>query len=118
MTYVTLDVWEKCCKGLDQYEYAELYSRGILPTNLMPRIPSKYYADHNTKRSSHNKKILKIFEEKCGRKYNTKSKDDQRLYRKIYNSFPEVTTRIKEYNQRPDVLARRAKQTKKRRQKK
>ena len=71
MTYVTLDIFEKFLRvtGIqDKDEYHELYKRELIPTNLLPRVPSVYYKSHGiyVKRGTH----IKTFEKKYGRKFN------------------------------------------------
>ena len=127
MTYVTLDIFEKMCRagGVESaFEYMELYRRGIMPTNLVPRVPSVYYLStkllprspsqyykpkpkDKRKRVSHAyREILNIFEKKYGRKCNFKDNEDRKLYQKIYREIPEVRARAKAYQHRSDVKAK------------
>ena len=110
MTYVTLDIFEKMCRagGVEsKFEYMELYRRGIMPTNLVPRVPSVYYLPVK-KDYRHTKlrvRIVKMFEKKYGRKYDPKNKEDRRLYKKIYGQTPEHKEMKKKYRERPEVIA-------------
>ena len=109
MTTVPLEVFEIFVRAVgieDGFEYMELYRRGVLPTKLIPRNPSKYY-HHNTgkKRKILSMKINKLFEKKYGIKYNKKKKNDQKKYRAIYEQTHEVKARRKAYRQRPESKA-------------
>ena len=89
MTYVTLDIFEKFLRvtGIqDKDEYAELYRRKLIPTNLLPRVPSRYYR-RNKPNNRLYPQIIKRFKKKYGREYNFKK--DRKLYRRLYTSTPE-----------------------------
>ena len=108
MTYVTLDIFEKVRRvtGIqDKDEYHELYKRELIPTNLLPRVPSVYYKSHGiyVKRGTH----IKTFEKKYGRKYNNKNKNDVRLLNKIRQQTPEFKARKSKWNKKPEVKVRK-----------
>ena len=108
MTYVTLDIFEKFLRvtGIeDQYEYEELHKRKLIPTKLLPKVPSVYYKSHGVyvKRGTH----IKTFEKKYGRKYNNQNKEDTRLLKIITKATPEARAGKSEWNRKPEVIARK-----------
>ena len=81
MTYVTLDIFEKFLRvnGIEnEKQYAEAYRRKLIPTNLLPKKPSVYYAkpNHGEHPVGNDTRILlkQAFEKKYGRKYNNQNK--------------------------------------------
>ena len=52
MTFVPLQVFEKCLRSngvQDRTEYYELWNRGIIPRKLMPKKPSVTYGERDIK---------------------------------------------------------------------
>lgn len=89
-----------------QYDYDELYKRGIVPINLVPKVPSIYYrryAGIYVKRGTH----IKTLEKKLGRKYNPKNKEDVRLLKIITKATPEARAKKAKWHQLPEVIARK-----------
>ena len=108
MTYVTLDIFERFLRAtgiVDKAEYHELYKRKLIPTKLLPRVPSVYYKSHGiyVKRGTH----IKTFEKKYGRKYNNQNKEDTRLLKIITKATPEARAGKSEWNRKPEVIARK-----------
>ena len=108
MTYVTLDIFERFLRvtGIqDKDEYHELYIRDLIPTDLLPRVPSVYYKSHGVyvKRGTH----VKTFEKKYGRKYNNKNKNDIRLLKIITKATPEARAGKAKWNRKPEVKERK-----------
>ena len=108
MTYVSLQVFTECMRvsGIESaYEYEELHKRGIVPTKLMPKVPSVFYKSHGiyVKRGTH----IKTFEKMYGRKYNPKNKEDHRLLKIITHATPKARAGKAEWDRKPEVKARK-----------
>ena len=110
MTYITFDIFKKMClygKIHDEYEYKELYRRKIVPTNLIPTNPAKYYKKPSAKRPWY----THMFEKKHGRKCNWRDKDDVIEYRQILKQVPEYKVKLKAYQKKrrstPEYKAKR-----------
>ena len=110
MTYITFDIFKKMCrygKIEDGYEYNELYRRKIVPTNLIPINPAKYYKKTNAKP---NAMYTQMFEKKHGRKCNWRDKDDVIEYHgirySVLGSTPEYKARVKKYRSTPKYKAK------------
>ena len=95
MTFVPLQVFEKCLRSngvQDRTEYYELWNRGIIPRKLMPKKPSTTY---NERPITRKKKVARGVWKNGVFRYFTKAEREKRKkeYRKS-EKYKEITKKI------------------------
>jgi len=94
MTFVPLQVFEKCLRSngvQDRTEYYELWNRGIVPRKLMPKKPSVTYGERDIKNQ---RKVVKGVWKNGVFRYFTKAEREKR--KKEYRKSEEYKIADKE----------------------
>ena len=112
MTYVPVEVFIECVQtsGIkDRYEYYELYDRGMVPTDLMPKKPAYTYKSsyHLSPEAKAYQKAYQLSPKVVARKKAYQQTPEQKAKQKAYYQTPEYKAYQRARYQRPEVKARK-----------